>query len=232
MVKRVLLTKEQLSRVVGNIIKETTTTGSVSADPKLIKVKKGKSLAVSSYGQVDVGPTGVGPSTATGSPNQAAGSEGYNSPNTTGNSVAGLNDMFAPSFTDDIGYDDSVKTNVEYQQPTVFDGLNPTYLPGSSNDKGANLKMNNDFGFDGVSIDTTSGKYDVKIGKQFKKDMTKGKVHKKSKQKHAELNPNRHKNSSPITNVVHKDGINRGGVSFDSSFKPGKGGDPFTVKTS
>ena len=46
------------------------------------------------------------------------------------------------------------------------------------------------------------------------------------------MNPNRNKNSSRITNVVHPNGVTRGGVVFDSSFKPGKGGDPFTVKTS
>jgi hypothetical protein len=134
-------------------------------------------------------------------------------------------------FSNDIGYDQSISNNMKWQQPTDFKGVNPTYLPGTSNDPGANLKLTGDFGVDGVKLNTMSGEYDIKLGKQFTKDMKKGKMPKKSKVKHAELHPSRHKNKSRIKNVVHPDGITRGGVTFDSSFKAGKGGDPFTVKS-
>ena len=61
--------------------------------------------------------------------------------------------------------------------------------------------------------------------------MKKGNPHKKTKKKHPSLHPKRHSNSTPITNVVHRDGVTRGGVVYDASFKPGSGGDPFTKKT-
>lgn len=229
--KKIYLTKEQLGRVVTNILRESSTTDITSA--ALEPVDK-KTIIKNPKGPKSLGPTGSGPSVGVGSPNQAATSSGgqTNTPNTTGNSVAGLNDMFSPSFTDDIGYDKSISNNMEYQQPTDFKGENPTYLPGTSNDKAANLKLTGDFGYDGVTLNTMSGEYDIKLGKQFTKDMKKGKVYKKAKQQHASLHPNRHKNSAKITNTVHPNAITRGGVTFDSSFKAGKGGDPFTIKTS
>ena len=184
-------------------------------------------------GKASGGSTGGGVGVTPGSPNQGSSSSNDGgTPNTTSGSVAGLNDMYGPSFSNDIGYDDTIRNNIQTLQPTDFKGVNPTYLPGQTNDKTANLKMKDDFGFKGVSLDTMYGKYDIKLGKQFSKDMKKGEVQKKAKIKHASLHPNRHKNSSRITNTVHSDGIARGGVSFDSSFKSGKGGDPFTVKTS
>ena len=230
--KKIYLTQGQLGRIVENIINEVTGTDALTALDKkgLENVKPIKPIKVKVPVKTTGGPTGLGVTTNVGSPNQVSAGEG--TPNTTGgDSVAGLNDMFAPMFTDNIGYEKTITNNIKYQQPTDFKGVNPTYLPGEANDKGANLKLTGDFGVEGVKLDTHSGPYDIKIAQRFTNDMKKGKMHKKSKVKHAELHPNRHKNATRIKNVVHPDGITRGGVTFDSSFKPGKGGDPFTVKS-
>ena len=231
--RRIFLTQEQLGRVVNNIISEQEV-----AAVDIAQAPQQLSQTGTQAGDIRLPrsePAGSGAALDPGSPNQdASGGGGPTTPNTAGGGdvVAGLNDYFGPTFTDDIGYDDSISNNLKFQQPTDFKGTNPTYLPGMSNDKGANLKLTGDFGMDGVKLNTMSGDMDIKIGKQFSKDMKKGKVHKKAREKHPELHPNRHKNSSRITNTVHPNAITRGGVTFDSSFKASKGGDPFSVKTS
>jgi len=230
--RRIFLTQEQLGRVVNNIISEQEI---AMMDFMVSSGEQGGHGHEGRPGGGLVEPSGPGPALDPGSPNQdAGGGDGPATPNTAGGGdvVAGLNDYYGPTFTDDIGYDDSIANNLKFQQPTDFKGTNPTYLPGMANDKGANLKLTGDFGMDGVKLTTMSGDMDIKIGKQFSKDMKKGKVHKKAREKHAELHPNRHKNSSRITNTVHPNAITRGGVTFDSSFKASKGGDPFSVKTS
>jgi len=158
-----------------------------------------------------------------GSPNQALGIKKV--PNTGTHN-------YGPIHADN-DYDNTLKSNLKYNTNTAhFDGPNPTTIPGSKNDKASNVKMKDDFGFNGVKLERGKKDQHVKIGKHFTKDMKKSTPLKKTKKKHSDLHPNRHSNSSPITNVVHKDGVTRGGVVYDSSFKPGKGGDPFTKKTS
>ena len=236
--KRVFLTEKQLATVVTNIIQEGTGTDAIQpADTKKVKTQLAAKGAKPVKGPIKGGPTqttssfsptGSGVGTDKGSPNQAS----DNTPNTIGSGTAiGVNDGFGPTFNSEMGYEQSITNNLDIKSPKAFDGQNPTYLPGEANDPGANLQLKGNFGVDGVTLATMSGNYDIKVGKEFQKQMKKGKQLKKSKEKHAELHPNRHKNSTPIKNIVGPSGIDRGGVSFDTGFKPGKGGDPFTVKT-
>jgi hypothetical protein len=133
----------------------------------------------------------------------------------------------------DNDYIDTIKVDGIYDtEPVSFDGHNTSPIPGHKNDKASNLKMKGDFGINGVKLKRGKETQHVKIGKHFEKDIKKNTPLKNSKKKHASLHPKRHSNSSRITNVVHRDGVTRGGVVYDSSFKPGKGGDPFTKKTS
>ena len=137
------------------------------------------------------------------------------------------------SLHDDDDYEKTITTNVESLPGKDWKGPNDTSIPGDKNDKKSNLKMSDNFGFNGVKIKRGRKKdQSVKIGKHFSKDMKKGSPHKKTKKQPPSLHPKRHSNSTPITNVVHRDGVTRGGVVYDSSFKPGPGGDPFTKKTS
>ena len=133
----------------------------------------------------------------------------------------------------DNDYVDTIQVDgIHDKQPVSFDGPNTSPIPGHKNDKSSNLKMKGDFGVNGVKLKRGKKTQNVKIGNHFDKDIKKNTPLKKSKKKHSTLHPKRHSNSSPITNVVHRDGVTRGGVVYDSSFKPGKGGDPFTMKTS
>tara|TARA_R110000737_G_scaffold154058_3_gene183258 strand:+ start:963 stop:1532 length:570 start_codon:yes stop_codon:yes gene_type:complete len=158
-----------------------------------------------------------------GSPNQALGKN--KTPNT-----GSFN--YGPLHADN-DYQNTLEVDGIYDsEPVSFEGPNTTTIPGSSNDKESNIKMKDNFGIKGVKLKRGKKDQNVKIGKHFTKDINKGTIPKSTKQKHSTLNPNRHSNSSRITNVIHKDGLTRGGVVYDSSFKPGKGGDPYTKKTS
>ena len=157
-----------------------------------------------------------------GSPNQALGKKSK-APNTgEGN--------FGPLFTQDIGYDKSITNNIEYHLPKSFSGPNTNTRPGTK-DKKSNLKVKDNFQIKGVKLKTHGDQKHIKIGKHFEKDIKKGTTRKKASIKQPGLHPNRHSSSERITNIVHKNNITRGGVVFDSSFKPNKGGDPFSIKT-
>ena len=158
-----------------------------------------------------------------GSPNQALSID--KTPNT------GKHD-YGPIHADN-DYTNTIQVDGIYNtKPVSFDGPNTTTIPGNKNDKDSNVKMKDDFGINGVKLERGKKDQHIKIGKHFTKDMKKNTPLKRTKKKHSTLHPKRHSNSSPITNVVHRDGVTRGGVVYDSSFKPGKGGDPFTKKTS
>jgi|TARA_R110001583_G_scaffold48154_2_gene150654 hypothetical protein len=157
-----------------------------------------------------------------GSANQALGKKSK-APNTGEGS-------FGPLFTQDIGYGKSITNNIEYHLPKSFSGPNTNTRPGTK-DKKSNLKIKDNFQVKGVKLKTHGDQKHIKIGKHFEKDIKKGTPRKKASIKQPGLHPNRHSSSERITNVVHKNNITRGGVVFDSSFKPNKGGDPFSVKT-
>ena len=93
------------------------------------------------------------------------------------------------------------------------------------------MKVKDNFQIKGVKLKTHGGQTQIKIGDNFQKDIKKGPTRKRASIKQPGLHPNRHSSSEKITNVVHKNNITRGGVVFDSSFKPNKGGDPFSIKT-
>ena len=131
----------------------------------------------------------------------------------------------------DNSYDKMYDLNISLKAAPDFKGPNSQYIPGGG-DEDSNLNMKGDFGIKGVSLDTMSGEYDIKVGDKFHKDLKKGKLPKRSKVKHAELHPERHGHKAKSKNINHRDGITRGGITFDTSFKPGSGADPYTVKTS
>ena len=187
--RKVILTEEQLSRIVNQLLNE--------------------SVEFTDF-------------THKGSPNQALGKKSK-APNTgEGN--------FSPLFTQDIGYDKSITNNIEYHLPKSFSGPNTTTRPGTK-DKKSNLKVKDNFQLKGVKLKTYGDEKHIKVGKHFEKDIKKGKARKKASIKQPSLHPNRHSSSAKSTNVIHKNNITRGGVVFDSSFKPNKGGDPFSIKT-
>tara|TARA_R110000765_G_scaffold198851_1_gene304472 strand:+ start:908 stop:1423 length:516 start_codon:yes stop_codon:yes gene_type:complete len=157
-----------------------------------------------------------------GSPNQALGKKSK-APNTG-------KGEFGPLFTKDIGYGKSITNNIDYHLPEPFSGPNTNTIPGSK-DKKSNLKVKDNFQIKGVKLKTHGGQTQIKIGDNFQKDIKKGPTRKRASIKQPGLHPNRHSSSEKITNVVHKNNITRGGVVFDSSFKPNKGGDPFSIKT-
>tara|TARA_R110000824_G_scaffold43103_2_gene126485 strand:+ start:1056 stop:1664 length:609 start_codon:yes stop_codon:yes gene_type:complete len=201
--KRVFLTKEQLSRVITNVIAEGKTT---------------LPLTVGSNNQGYEFTTPTGPSTS--------GAVGEKAPNTGGGE-------YGPIFTDttDKSYEEMYDPNLSPKDNKSFKGPNNHTIPGAGDD-GANLKMKDDFGISGVDLKTMGDDYDIKIGDRFMKDLKKGKLPKRSKTKHAPLHPNRHINKAKSKNINHADGVTRAGVTFDTKFKPGTGADPFTVKTS
>ena len=188
--RRIVLTEQQLSRIVKLITEE--------------------SLDFTDF-------------THQGSPNQGLGKKSK-APN-TGEAT------FGPLFTTDIGYEKTITNNIDYHYPKVFKGPNPSKIP-NTNDEGSKLKVKDNFMTQGTQLKTHKGKQSIKVGKEFTKQMKKGKMRKNASKKYPSLNPKRHSSSEKTTNVVHKNNITRGGVVFDSSFKPNKGADPFTIKTS
>ena len=201
--KRVFLTKEQLSRVISNVIAEEKTTQPVTVGSN----NQGEHLKGS-----------TGPSTS--------GAIDTKAPNTG-------DGEYGPLFTDttDKSYEKMYNQNLSGSNTKDFKGPNDQTIPGTGDDK-SNVKMKDNFGISGINLKTIGDDYAVKIGDNFMKDLKKGKLPKKSKTKHASLHPNRHTNKAKSKNINHADGVTRAGVVFDTKFKPGTGADPFTVKTS
>jgi hypothetical protein len=226
--RKIFLTKEQLSRVVNNLISE----GDEIFPAMALQMDGGQLPEIqgsSNQGQFEpVGPSSSGGSTSSddsSSGGSTSGAVDSTAPNTGGGG-------YSPIYTDttDNSYEKMYDLNISLKAAPDFKGPNSQYIPGAG-DEDANLNMKGDFGIKGVSLDTMSGEYDIKVGDKFHKDLKKGKIPKRSKIKHPELHPNRHINKAKSKNVNHIDGITRGGVTFDTKFKPGTGADPFTVKT-
>ena len=228
--KRVKLTETQLSKVINTIVSEGVTTSGVLGKKAVDKNKSPDGPVKVFVGSPNQGPSGSSfTSVPTVNPSGTAVSNHGSSvvPNTAGGN-------FSPAtanVSDVKNYDKMYDLNISLKATPDFKGPNNQYIPGAG-DEDSNIKMKGNFGIDGVSLETTSGEYDIPIGAKFVKDIKKGKVPKRSKIKHAELNPSRQKTKAKSKNINHVDGITRGGVTFDTKFKPGPGADPFTVKTS
>lgn len=227
--KRIQLTERQLARVINTIVTEGVTSQSVKGG----KVK-GKDPIKSL--DIDAGSPnqGLGDTTGfqvpTGNPSGTSSSTNQGSvsiPNTGGAN-------FAPAtanVSDVKNFDKMYDLNISLKATPDFKGPNAQYIPGAG-DEEANLQMKGNYGIDGVTLKTMGGDYDIKVGEKYMKDLKKGKIPKRSKIKHAELSPTRQKTKAKSKNINHVDGVTRGGVTFDTKFKPGAGADPFTIKTS
>ena len=214
--------------MINNIVSEGLTTQGVKGvdkgkDPdKTLDIDKGSPNQGDSSSSGFQVPTG-NPSGTSNSTNQGS----VSIPNTGGAN-------FAPAtanVSDKANFDKMYDLNISLKATPDFKGPNAQYIPGAG-DEDANLKMKGNFGIDGVTLKTTGGDYDIKIGDKYMKDLKKGKIPKRSKMKHAELSPTRQETKAKSKNINHVDGVTRGGVTFDTKFKPGTGADPFTIKTS
>ena len=89
------------------------------------------------------------------------------------------------SLHDDDDYEKTITTNVDSPSEKDWKGPNDTVIPGHKNDKKSNIKVSDNFGFDGVKIKRGRKKdQKVQIAKRFRQDMKKGNPHKKTKKKH------------------------------------------------
>tara|TARA_B100000579_G_C22811746_1_gene845640 strand:+ start:981 stop:1679 length:699 start_codon:yes stop_codon:yes gene_type:complete len=232
-VRRIQLTERQLAKVISTIVAEGTSTSSVkpAGDAGKKDVDKGKDpgKTIDTFqGSSNIGtgsPINVPTSNPSGTIQTTSGGQ---TPNTGGGSYAPLfQNVTDANNTHERMYD----LNISLKAAPDFKGPNNQYIPGAG-DEDAQLQMKDSFGIEGVTLDTMGGDYDIKVGDKFIKDMKKGKLPKKSKIKHANLHPTRHSTKARSKNITHADGITRGGVTFDTKFKPGLGADPYTVKTS
>ena len=225
------MTERQLAKVISTIVAEGTSTKSVKGPDKIKDLDKGQdpgktidTFQGSSNTGID-NPTNIPTSNPSGTLQTTS---GVQTPNTGGGNYAPL---FQNVTTDNKSHEKMYDLNISLKATPDFEGPNDQYIPGAG-DEDANLKMKDSFGVEGVTLNTMGGDYDIKIGDKFAKDMKKGKLPKKSKIKHANLHPTRHSTKARSKNITHADGITRGGVTFDTKFKPGLGADPYTVKTS